>query len=66
MKKKAAKKAAAKGAKKAAKKAPDTAEPATADETESDRTPISSAPQDVIEVGQSDPSTRRTGWWNRG
>ena len=66
VKKKAARKAAAKGAKKAAKKAADTAEPATADETESDRTPISSAPQDVIEVGQSDPSTRRTGWWNRG
>ena len=65
-KKKAAKKSAAKGAKKAAKKAADTAEPATTDETESDRTPISSAPQDVIEVGQSDPSTRRTGWWNRG
>ena len=31
-----------------------------------DRTPISSAPQDVIEVGQSEPGKRRTGWWNRG
>ena len=30
------------------------------------RAPISSAPQDVIEVGSSDPGKRRTGWWNRG
>ena len=30
------------------------------------RAPISSAPQDVIEVGSSDPAKRRTGWWNRG
>ena len=30
------------------------------------RTPISSAPQDVIEVGQTDPSAKRKGWWNRG
>ena len=68
VKKKAAKKAAAKATKKAAKKAPEateTAEPAAVD-TEADRAPSSSAPQDVIEVGQSDPSTRRTGWWNRG
>ena len=67
VKKKAAKKAAAKGTKKAAKKAPEAAEtPEPASDADADRAPISSAPQDVIEVGQSDPSTRRTGWWNRG
>jgi len=67
VKKKAAKKAAAKGTKKAAKKAPEAAEtPEPAADADADRAPISSAPQDVIEVGQSDPSTRRTGWWNRG
>ena len=67
VKKKAAKKAAAKGTKKAAKKAPEAAEtPEPAADADADRAPISSAPQDVIEVGQSDPSKRRTGWWNRG
>jgi len=30
------------------------------------RSPISSAPQDVIEVGSAEPAKRRTGWWNRG
>ena len=67
VKKKAAKKAAAKATRKAAKKAPEASETAeAATDSEADRAPISSAPQDVIEVGQSDPSTRRTGWWNRG
>ena len=69
VKKKAAKKAAAKGTKKAAKKAPaatEAPEAGTAGDAAPDRAPISSAPQDVVEVGQSDPSTRRTGWWNRG
>jgi len=69
VKKKAAKKAAAKGTKRAAKKAPvatDTPKADDASDAGPDRAPISSAPQDVVEVGQSDPSTRRTGWWNRG
>ena len=30
------------------------------------RAPISSAPQDVVEVGSAEPAKRRTGWWNRG
>ena len=30
------------------------------------RSPISSAPQDVVEVGTAEPAMRRTGWWNRG
>jgi len=35
-------------------------------ETVSSRAPISSAPQDVIEVGAADPSARKRGWWSRG
>ena len=74
-KKKAAKKAAKKTAKKAAKakSSDDTpaAEPPTSGggddgDSAASRAPISSAPQDVVEVGQSDPSTKRKGWWNRG
>jgi ribonuclease E len=64
------KKASKKAAKKAAKKAEDTAASEASapenDEAAASRTPISSAPQDVIEVGQNDPSTKRKGWWNRG
>ena len=77
-KKKAAKKATAK--KKAAKKAPSakkkaakTATAADAGGTEdapadttADRTPISSTPDDVVDVGSAAPAQRRTGWWNRG
>ena len=69
----AKKKAARKAAKKAAKaKSPaetptsDGGNDADGDEAAASRTPISSAPQDVIEVGQNDPSTKRKGWWNRG
>jgi ribonuclease E len=29
------------------------------------RSPISSAPQDVIEVGNADPTARKRGWWSR-
>jgi ribonuclease E len=29
------------------------------------RSPISSAPQDVIEVGNADPAARKRGWWSR-
>jgi len=74
-KKKAARKAAKKTTKpKVAADAPG-AEPAANEAPAPDggdgdgstgRAPISSAPQDVIEVGQSDPSTKRKGWWNRG
>ena len=70
-KKKAAKKTAKKAAK--AKSSDDTpaAEPPTSGggddgDSAASRAPISSAPQDVVEVGQSDPSTKRKGWWNRG
>ena len=64
------KKASKKAAKKAARKADDTAASEASapenDEAAASRTPISSAPQDVVEVGQNDPSTKRKGWWNRG
>jgi ribonuclease E len=64
------KKASKKAAKKAAKKAEDTAASEASapedGEAAASRTPISSAPQDVIEVGQNDSSTKRKGWWNRG
>ncbi len=69
----AKKKAARKAAKKAAKAkspaetpTPDSGNGADGDEATASRTPISSALQDVIEVGQNDPSTKRKGWWNRG
>ena len=71
-KKPAAKKTAKKAAKakaavaKAAEAAADdklVAEPGSDDDK---RVPISSAPQDVIEVGSAKPAKRKTGWWNRG
>ncbi len=72
----AKKKTAKKAAKKAAKPKAYAAK-ASADETPASsgggstdnaapRAAISSAPQDVIEVGETDPSTKRKGWWNRG
>ena len=71
------KKAANKAPKKAAKKAADavmtsnqTAETATADSPSSaataSRAPISSAPDDVVEVGGKEPAKPRRGWWSRG
>ena len=81
-KKKAAKKAAGKAVKKAARaktadseapadqvatnEVPAVEAPASDADDGASRAPISSAPQDVIEVGQTDPSTKRKGWWNRG
>ena len=66
-KKKAAKKAAKA---KSSDDAPAAEPPASGGGDDSDsaasRAPISSAPQDVVEVGQNDPSTKRKGWWNRG
>ena len=75
--KKVAKKAAKKAPKKAAKKAADesmtgnrTAETGTADSpsaaTTASRAPISSAPDDVVEVGGNEPAKPRRGWWSRG
>ncbi|MEX0504099.1 Rne/Rng family ribonuclease [Alphaproteobacteria bacterium LSUCC0719] len=68
-KKKTAKKAAKKAAKPKASAAKASADETSADEKpviETPRAAISSAPQDVIEVGEADPSTKRKGWWNRG
>ena len=68
---KAAKKAPVKAAKKAPAKAADTNNadasanneaPAGAPES---REPISSAPQDVVEIGSNEPKSRRSGWWSR-
>ena len=67
-KKKTAKKAAkAKAAPAKAAEAPADDKPAAESGSDDDkRAPISSAPQDVIEVGSAEPAKRRTGWWNRG
>ena len=66
-KKKTAKKAAkAKAAPAEDAKAPaDGSDAASAAGDDDKRAPISSAPQDVIEVGSAEPAKRRTGWWNR-
>lgn len=64
--KKAAPKAAA--ADSAGEPAPVTSEKVTSEKVadETQRAPISSAPQDVIEVGEAKPQGRKRGWWNRG
>ena len=36
------------------------------DNRTANRTPISSAPQDVIDVGSAAPDARKRGWWTRG
>ena len=64
------KKAAAKKGATAKKRAPKAADAANENPKEdatpsSARAPISSAPQDVIEVGASNPETRKRGWWSR-
>jgi ribonuclease E len=64
------KKAAAKKSATAKKQAPKAADAANENPKEdatpsSARAPISSAPQDVIEVGASNPETRKRGWWSR-
>ena len=71
----AAKPAAKKPARKAAKKAPaKTADANNADtsanngapaDAPASREPISSAPQDVVEIGSNEPKSRRSGWWSR-
>ena len=70
-----AKPAAKKPARKATKKAPaKTAEANNADNSANNgapadapasREPISSAPQDVVEIGSNEPKSRRSGWWSR-
>ena len=37
-----------------------------ADNHTTNRAPISSAPQDVIDVGSAAPDARKRGWWSRG
>ena len=70
--KKPARKSPAKKAKKAAaSKTEDSNAVAANGSTEADnhatsRAPISSAPQDVIDVGSATPDARRRGWWSRG
>ena len=71
----AAKPAAKKPARKAAKKAPAKAADANNADTSANneapadapasREPISSAPQDVVEIGSNEPKSRRSGWWSR-
>ena len=71
----AAKPAAKKPARKAAKKAPaksadaNNAEASANNEAPTNapaaREAISSAPQDVVEIGSSAPKSRRSGWWSR-
>ena len=39
---------------------------ADADSQTANRAPISSAPQDVIDVGSAAPDARKRGWWSRG
>ncbi|MDC3292714.1 Rne/Rng family ribonuclease [Alphaproteobacteria bacterium] len=71
----AAKPAAKKPAGKATKKAPaKVADANNAEASANNRAPadapaareaISSAPQDVVEIGSSEPKSRRSGWWSR-
>ena len=71
----AAKPAAKKPARQAAKKAPAKATDAINADTSANngapadapasREPISSAPQDVFEIGSNKPKSRRSGWWSR-
>ena len=69
-KKAARKKAAPKAAAvdDAGKPAPVTNEAVVSDASvdETQRAPISSVPQDVIEVGEAKPEGRKRGWWSRG
>ena len=71
----AAKPSVKKPARKAAKKAPAKAADANNADTSANngvptgapasREPISSAPQDVVEIGSNEPKSRRSGWWSR-
>ena len=71
----AAKPAAKKPGRKAAKKTPAKATGENNADTSANngapadapasREPISSAPQDVVEIGSNEPKSRRSGWWSR-
>ena len=69
--KKLARKSSTKKAKKsAAKKKEETNLTATngnadADGQTTNRAPISSAPEDIIDVGSATPDARKSGWWSR-
>ena len=39
---------------------------AESDNRAANRNPISSAPQDIIDVGSAAPDARKRGWWSRG
>ncbi len=67
-----AKKPVRKAAKKAASKLNSKAEAKTikasspeVKKTQTSREPISSAPQDVVEIGNDEPKSPRRGWWSR-
>ena len=70
--KKPARKSSAKKAKKSAASNTEGASVAAAngsadaDSQTANREPISSAPQDVIDVGSAAPDARKRGWWSRG
>ncbi len=70
--KKQARKSPTKKAKKPAASKTEDARLATAngsadtDSQTANRAPISSAPQDVIDVGSAAPDARKRGWWSRG
>ena len=70
--KKPARKSSAKKAKKSAASNTEGASVAAAngsadaDSQTANRAPISSAPQDVIDVGSAAPDARKRGWWSRG
>ena len=61
---KAAKKTASKLASKAGAKSIDASSPAVS-KIQTSREPISSASQDVIEIGSDEPKSPRRGWWSR-
>ena len=61
---KAAKKATSKLNSKAAAKAIKASSPAV-NKTQTSREPISSAPQDVVKIGNDGPKSPRRGWWSR-
>ncbi|MFL2845572.1 MAG: ribonuclease E/G [Candidatus Puniceispirillaceae bacterium] len=61
---KAAKKAASKSAAKAGAKAIDEIRPEVS-KTKTSREPVSSAPQDVIKIGNNGTKSPRRGWWSR-
>ena len=70
--KKRARKSSTKKAKKSAASKTDNSRKVPARKSADDdnrivnRAPISSVPQDVIDVGSAAPDARKRGWWSRG